>query len=157
MCFIELRLLIIFRERPCWPTKVRTIHHMHKQTTVNTTKPHKQQYITQVSTSTRKQQPRWGQYTTCGLPWSSSRAGCTAPWPWRPCRRRGSSERDEWGQHSWGHCKFIVFWQRDFLGINLSKYVNRAYLFPQSVNDPYFCSDPISVDPSCPLMQYNGI
>ena len=25
------------------------------------------------------------------------------------------SERDKWGQHQWGHCKFHVFRQRDFL------------------------------------------
>ena len=27
-----------------------------------------------------------------------------------------SSERDKWGQHSWGHCKFVVFVDRDLLG-----------------------------------------
>ena len=30
---------------------------------------------------------------------------------------------------------------------HLSTSVNNAYLFPQSVRNPYFCSDPISVDP----------
>ena len=64
------------------------------------------------------------------------------------------SERDKWGQHSWGHCIFLnVFWQRDFLGTNLSTSVNFAYLFPPSVKVHYLCSGPISVDPICPQPQ----
>ena len=27
-----------------------------------------------------------------------------------------ASERDNWGQHFWGHCEFHVFRQRNFLG-----------------------------------------
>ena len=51
-------------------------------------------------------------------------------------------------------CKSYFFWQRDLLGtpvnlLNLPK-SDRAYLFPQSVKNHYFCSGPISVDPICP-------
>ena len=32
---------------------------------------------------------------------------------------------------------------------------DRAYLFPQSVQIPYFCSGPISVDPICPQPRHD--
>ena len=60
------------------------------------------------------------------------------------------SERDNWGQHSWGHCKFPVIFDRGFLDTKLSTYIICAYLFPPSVKVHYLCSDPISVDPMCP-------
>ena len=33
----------------------------------------------------------------------------------------------------------------------------RAYLFPQSVEIPYFCSGPIGVDPICPQPRHSGV
>ena len=92
--------------------------------------------------------------------------------PWRragprrsPGRRRGTvagpkggrdrqSERDKWGQHQWGHCKFRVFWQRgSFWVLRLTCFYllksAKAYLFPQSDKLHYFCSGPMSVDPIC--------
>ena len=59
----------------------------------------------------------------------------------------------KWGQHTWDHDKFHVFWQRDLLGtpVNplLSSQECQGVLFPQSVNIHDFCSGPISVDPIC--------
>ena len=49
-----------------------------------------------------------------------------------------------------GSLHLFLCFSRDLLGTNLSKYVNIAYLFTQSVKNSYFCSDPISVDPICP-------
>ena len=43
-----------------------------------------------------------------------------------------------------------------FGATNLSKSVNCAYLFPQSISNYYFCSDPISVDPICPQPRKPG-
>ena len=45
---------------------------------------------------------------------------------------------------------FFSFFDRDFLGANLSKSVKFTNLFPQPVQIHDFCSDPISVDPICP-------
>ena len=48
----------------------------------------------------------------------------------------------------------IMCCSTDFLGNDLTRSDNRhlkfAYLFPQSVKNHYFCSDPIRVDPICP-------
>ena len=65
------------------------------------------------------------------------------------------SEKDKWGQHQWGHCKFHVlfdrgtFWVLPLICFYLPKSA-RAYLFHHSVKLTYCCSGPISVDPICP-------
>ena len=43
----------------------------------------------------------------------------------------------------------VVFFTEGLFGVLPLTYA-RAYLFPQSVKIPYFCSGPISVDPICP-------
>ena len=64
------------------------------------------------------------------------------------------SERDKWGQHSWGHDNFYAFWQRDLWVLPLTKIYlpssARAYIFPQSIKMCYFWAAPVSVDPICP-------
>ena len=55
-------------------------------------------------------------------------------------------------------CKLHVF-DRGSFWVLLLTYLYlpkgaRAYLFPRSVEMPYFCSGPISVDPNCPQLWY---
>ena len=126
--------------------------------------------------------PGCGCSSTARSRWSPSTSRCCAA-AWRrwagsaaPARRRAPrlaralgtsskkvvvvhSERDKWGQHSWGHCKFHVFRQRDFLGtpvniLFIPPKSARVYLFPQSVKIHYFCSGPTSVDPICVRNQF---
>ena len=56
---------------------------------------------------------------------------------------RRSSERDEWGQHQWGHRRFCVFRQRDFLALPLDVFSPKCQgiLFPDPANR-YFLQQP---------------
>ena len=60
----------------------------------------------------------------------------------------------KWGQHFWGHCKFLIFDRGTFWVLSLAYFYlpksARAYLVPRSVKVHHFCSGPISVDPICP-------
>ena len=67
------------------------------------------------------------------------------------------SERDKWGQHSWGRCKFYVFRKTDFLGTPVNLLLScqkcQGVFFSQSAKIHPFCSGPISADPICPQLR----
>ena len=70
-------------------------------------------------------------------------------------RRRQGEElgKGQMGSALVRHCKFRVFDRGTFwvpIYQNMFMIIICAYLFPQSVKIPYFCSDPISVEPICP-------
>ena len=65
------------------------------------------------------------------------------------------SERDEWGQHQWGHRKCRVFDRGTFLDTPaityfLSSQKCQGVPFSPICQNRYFCSGLISTDPICP-------